>query len=59
MWCRSSAPGGRPCSNCAAKYGPVMLLLQLIGSILVHFADQADTMYRWSGSDQDFTGSNM
>jgi hypothetical protein len=40
-------------------YGPKMLLTQLIGDRLRHLADQADTRYRWAGSDQDFTASNM
>ncbi len=36
-----------------------MLPAQLEGAVLVHRADQAETMYRWSGSDQELTGSNM
>ena len=36
-----------------------MSLTQLMGERVRHRADQADTMYRWSGSDHDFTGSNM
>ena len=36
-----------------------MLLTQLIGDRFLHFADHAETMYRWSGSDHDLTGSNM
>ena len=36
-----------------------MLRTQLMAERFVHLADQADTMYRWEGSDQDFTGSNM
>ena len=39
--------------------GPPMLFTQLMGFLPLHLADQADTMYRWSGSDHDFTGSNM
>ena len=51
--CRTARP------NCATPYGPTMSLTQLIGERFLHLADQADTMYRWSGSDHDFTGSNM
>ena len=36
-----------------------MLLTQLIGEWFLHRADQAETRYRCSGSDHDFTGSNM
>ena len=36
-----------------------MLLTQLIGERFLHLADQAETRYRCSGSDHDFTGSNM
>ncbi len=46
-------------SNTLPGYGPVMSLTQLIGERFAHQADQPDTRYRWSGSDQDFTGSNM
>ena len=36
-----------------------MSLTQLIGERFLHLADHAETMYRWSASDHDFTGSNM
>ena len=45
--------------NVLTPYGPTMLVAQLIGERFRHRADQADTMYRWSGRDHDFTGSNM
>ena len=46
-------------SNSATPYGPTMVFRQLIGERVLHLADQAETMYRWSGSDHDLTGSNM
>ena len=36
-----------------------MSLTQLMGERVRHLADQPDTRYRCSGSDHDFTGSNM
>ena len=45
--------------NLLTPYGPTMSLTQLIGERFLHLADHAETMYRWSGSDHDFTGSNM
>src|SRR5260370_37297097 len=45
--------------NCLTPYGPTMLLTQLIGERVRHRADHAETICRWSGSDQDFTGSHM
>ena len=45
--------------NLFTPYGPTMSVTQLIGERFLHLADQAETMYRWSGSDHDFTGSNM
>jgi hypothetical protein len=31
-------------SNCAAPYGPAMLVTQLIGDLFAHVADHAETM---------------
>ncbi len=45
--------------NALALYGPEMLLTQLIGEAFLQMADQADTMYRCSGSDHELTGSNI
>ncbi len=45
--------------NCLTPYGPTMSLTQLLGERFRHLADQAETMYRWSGSDHDFTASNI
>ena len=43
----------------AGVYGPWISFTQLEGAGLEHRADQPDTRYRWSGSDHDFTGSNI
>ena len=53
----SSCATARP--NRWFSYGPTMSLTQLSGAWFRHLADQAETMYRWSGSDHDLTGSNM
>ena len=47
------------CPKVLTPYGPTMSLTQLMGERFLHLADQADIRYRWSGSDHDFTGSNM
>ncbi len=44
---------------CAGVYGPLISFWQLDGAGDEHLADQPDTRYRWSGSDQEATGSNM
>ena len=43
----------------ACRPVPRLLLTQLDGEAFLQLADHAETMYRWSGSDHDLTGSNM
>ena len=42
-----------------APYGPMLSFTQLDGPVSAQMADQPETRKRWSGSDQELTGSNM